>query len=116
MAFDSRPQRYHGPRYESALDGALAGRSHRVLTAVAVSAGRRTLFALSVSHVQVAAMSVREIEAYVAAGECFGKAGAYGIQGRFGAFVSHIDGSYTGIMGLPLHETARLLRQAGVKN
>jgi septum formation protein len=93
---------------------ALAGRSHRVLTAVAVSAGRKILFALNVSHVQVAAMSAQDVAAYVASGECFGKAGAYGIQGRFGAFVARIDGSYTGIMGLPLHETAQLLRRAGV--
>jgi septum formation protein len=94
--------------------GSLVGGSHRVLTAVAVGAGRKTLFALSTSHVQVAALSTKEIEAYIASGECFGKAGAYGIQGRFGAFVSRIDGSYTGIMGLPLHDTARLLRQAGL--
>jgi septum formation protein len=95
---------------------ALAGHSHRVLTAVAVavSAGRKTLFALNVSHVRVAPMSAREVAAYVAGGECFGKAGAYGIQGRFAAHVAHIEGSYTGIMGLPLYETARLLRQAGV--
>jgi septum formation protein len=93
---------------------ALAGRSHRVLTAVAVSAGRKTLFALSTSHVRVAAMSPHDVAAYVASDECFGKAGAYGIQGRFAAHVAYIDGSYTGIMGLPLHETAQLLRRAGL--
>jgi septum formation protein len=92
----------------------LAGHTHRVLTAVAVSAGQRTLTALSVSHVRVAAMSSRDVAAYVASGECFGKAGAYGIQGRFAAHVAQIDGSYTGIMGLPLYETVRLLRQAGL--
>jgi septum formation protein len=94
---------------------ALAGHTHRVLTAVVVSAGQRTFTALSVSHVRVAALSTREVAAYVATGEGFGKAGAYGIQGRFATHVQHIEGSYTGIMGLPLFETAQLLRQAGLK-
>ena len=92
----------------------LAGRTHRVLTAVAVSSGRRTLFALSVSRVHFAPVSASEIDAYIDSGEPFGKAGAYAIQGRAAAWISRIDGSYTGIMGLPLHETARLLRQAHV--
>ena len=52
--------------------------------------------------------------ALIAGGECFGKAGAYAIQGRAGAFVSHLSGSFTGVMGLPLHETARLLRGFGL--
>ena len=60
------------------------------------------------------AFDVAAIDAYVATGEPFGKAGAYGIQGRAAAFVSRIDGSYTGVMGLPLFETARLLREFGV--
>jgi septum formation protein len=93
---------------------ALSGRTHRVLTAVAVAVGRRTLFALNVSRVHVANVGVAEIEAYVASGEPVGKAGAYAIQGRAAAWIERIDGSYTGIMGLPLHETARLLRQAHV--
>jgi septum formation protein len=94
---------------------ALSGRTHRVLTAVAVSAGRRTLLALSVSRVHFAAIADAEIEAYVAGREPFGKAGAYAIQGRAAAWIERIDGSYTGIMGLPLHDTARLLRQAHVE-
>jgi septum formation protein len=93
---------------------ALSGRTHRVLTAVAVAVGRRTLFALNVSRVHFANVGVAEIEAYVASGEPVGKAGAYAIQGRAAAWIERIDGSYTGIMGLPLHETARLLRQAHV--
>lgn len=93
---------------------ALSGRTHRVLTAVAVAVGRRTLFALNVSRVHFANVGVAEIEAYVASGEPMGKAGAYAIQGRAAAWIERIDGSYTGIMGLPLHETARLLRQAHV--
>ena len=93
----------------------LAGRTHRVLTAVAVSSGRRTLFSLSASRVHFTAISATEIEAYIASGEPFGKAGAYAIQGRAAAWISRIDGSYTGIMGLPLHETARLLRQGHVE-
>ena len=97
-----------------AMLAALSGRTHRVLSAVAVAAGRRTLFALSISRVHFAAIAPAEIEAYVAGGEPFGKAGAYAIQGGAAAWITHIAGSYTGIMGLPLHDTARLLRQACV--
>ena len=93
---------------------ALAGHTHRVLTAVAVAAGRRNLFALNVSRVHFAALSAADINAYVAGSEPFGKAGAYAIQGGAAAWILRIDGSYTGIMGLPLHDTARLLRQARV--
>ena len=97
-----------------AMLASLSGRTHRVLTAVALSSGRRTLFAINVSRVHFAAIAGAEIEAYVASGEPFGKAGAYAIQGRAAAWITLIAGSYTGIMGLPLHDTARLLRQARV--
>ena len=88
----------------------LAGQSHRVLTAVAVASGNRRSLGVSVSKVTFAPMKVSEIKAYVATGEPFGKAGAYGIQGMAAAFISDIQGSYTGIMGLPLFETAELLK------
>jgi septum formation protein len=94
---------------------ALSGHTHRVLTAVALAANGQVLQALSVSHVRFAPMEEADIEAYVAGGEPFGKAGAYAIQGRIAAFVAHVEGSYSGIMGLPLHETAMLLRQAHVR-
>jgi len=68
---------------------------------------------LSVSDVTFAAMSPAQIQAYVASGEPMGKAGAYAIQGRAAAHIAHISGSYTGIMGLPVFETAGLLRQIG---
>ena len=90
----------------------LAGRTHRVLTAVALQVGARRLTALSVSRVTFAALSPAQIAAYVATGEPMGKAGAYGIQGRVAAHVQQLSGSYSGIMGLPLYETARLLRAA----
>ena len=93
----------------------LAGRTHRVLTAVAVQQGRRRHAALSVSRVRFAPMTRTQIARYAASGEPLGKAGAYGIQGAAAAFVEHIGGSYSGIMGLPLFETAALLRQAGLK-
>ena len=93
----------------------LAGRTHRVLTAVAVQQGRRRHAALSVSRVRFAPMTRTQIARYAASGEPLGKAGAYGIQGAAAAFVEHIGGSYSGIMGLPLFETATLLRQAGLK-
>ena len=92
----------------------MSGRTHRVLTAVALAAGRRTLFALNVSRVHFAAIGTEEIDAYIAGREPFGKAGAYAIQGGAASWIERIDGSYTGIMGLPLHDTARLLRQARV--
>ena len=92
----------------------LSSRGHRVLSAVALHDGRRVQAALSVSHVRFAALPRGAIDAYVAGGEPFGKAGAYAIQGSIAAWIAHIDGSYSGIMGLPLHETARLLRRAGV--
>jgi septum formation protein len=93
---------------------ALSGRTHRVLTAVAVHDGRRTRAALNVSHVRMARIPRAAIEAYVAGGEPYGKAGAYAIQGAIAAWIEHIDGSHSGIMGLPLHETALLLRAAGI--
>jgi septum formation protein len=94
--------------------GLLSGRTHRVITAVAVRAGRRERLATCVSHVRVAPLSGATIQAYVGTGEPFGKAGAYAIQGRFSAWIERIDGSHSGIMGLPLFETAQLLRWAGV--
>lgn len=93
----------------------LAGRCHRVLTALALHDGRRTHAALNVSHVRIAAMPPAAVQAYVDSGEPFGKAGAYAIQGQLAAWIDHIDGSHSGIMGLPLFETAMLLRRAGVR-
>ena len=93
----------------------LSGQEHRVLTAVAVQAGAQRFAALSVSHVRFAELDPVQIDAYVATGEPLGKAGAYGIQGPAAAFIAHISGSYSGIMGLPLYETAQLLRQAGLR-
>jgi septum formation protein len=94
---------------------ALSGHTHRVLTAVALAQGERTLFALSDSHVRFAPLPDEVVEAYVASGEPFGKAGGYAIQSRIAGWIAHIEGSYTGIMGLPLHETAQLLLQARVR-
>jgi septum formation protein len=92
---------------------ALAGRTHRVLTAVAVVRGRRIESRIQVSRVCFARMSAGQIAAYVASGEPRGKAGAYAIQGAIARFVKRIEGSHSGIMGLPLYETARLLREDG---
>ena len=89
----------------------LSGRSHRVLTAVAVGQGARVVQVLSVSQVRFVPMSAADIETYVASGEPMGKAGAYAVQGLAAAYIARISGSYSGIMGLPLHETAQALRQ-----
>ncbi|MEO8459220.1 MAG: Maf family protein [Dokdonella sp.] len=91
----------------------LAGRSHDVLSIVwCVTVGDEA-HAISRSTVAFAPLDDAAIRAYVATGEPFGKAGGYAIQGRAGAFVSHLDGSYSGVMGLPLYETAQLLRRFG---
>ena len=93
----------------------LSGHTHRVLTAVAVQAGRRRAEALSDSRVSFAPITAADIRAYVASGEPMGKAGAYAVQGRAAVHIRRMDGSYTGIMGLPLHETAGLLKAIGLR-
>ena len=92
----------------------LSGTRHRVLTAVAIQMESRLELVVSESLVTFAALSPERIAAYVQSGEPFDKAGAYGIQGRAGAFVERLEGSYSGVMGLPLYETANLLRLFGV--
>lgn len=92
---------------------AYAGRAHGVLTGVAVAWRGQVRAAVSASRVRFATMSEADIAAYVACREPFDKAGGYGIQGRAAMFVEHLSGSYSGVMGLPLFETAQLLRQAG---
>jgi septum formation protein len=89
----------------------LSGATHRVLTAVALQDGSKRREALSDSRVTFARMTPAQIRDYVASGEPMGKAGAYAVQGRAAAYISHISGSYSGIMGLPMHETALLLRE-----
>lgn len=95
----------------------LSGRSHRVLTAVALLESPHPAFAprcvLQASTVRFAAVDTDEIVRYVASGESQGKAGAYAIQSQAAAWIEHLDGSYSGVMGLPLHETAQLLRGIG---
>ncbi len=88
----------------------LAGRSHQVISVAWLVAAGREASAASVSQVRFAPLAEAEIAAYVATGEPFGKAGGYAIQGRGAALIEHLDGSYSGVMGLPLFETARLLR------
>ena len=94
----------------------LSGRTHEVLSAVALtsSANDKPLCLVQVSEVSFASLTVAQIEAYIASGEPFGKAGAYGIQGLASAFIPLIKGSYSGIMGLPIYETTQLLDRAQV--
>jgi septum formation protein len=93
----------------------LSGRQHDVITAVAVAFGDRFETAASMSKVWFRKLSSDEIRRYVATGEPLDKAGAYAIQGRGAAFVTRIEGSYSGIMGLPLAETSDLLSKFGVE-
>ena len=92
----------------------LSGTQHRVLCAVAVAFEDRLEMTVSESLVTFTVLDEARIAAYVQSGEPFDKAGAYAIQGRAGAFVSRLEGSYTGVMGLPLYETAELLRKFGI--
>jgi septum formation protein len=90
-----------------------AGRTHTVLTAVGATYQGQMQIALNESEVSFRALSEAEIAAYIASGEPFGKAGGYGIQGRAALFVERLAGSYSGVMGLPLFETALTLREVG---
>ena len=108
-------------KHAAQILGALSGQTHRVLTSVAMGtlskAGKplKTQQALSVSNVRFAHLTRTQIQNYVASGEPMGKAGAYAVQGRAAAYIEHISGSYSGIMGLPMFETAQLLREFGFK-
>ncbi len=99
--------------HAQAMLTALSGHTHRVLTAVAVQRGDERFTALSVSKVRFAPVNAAQIQAYADSGEPLGKAGAYAVQGRAAAFIAHISGSYSGIMGLPMFETTGLLRSIG---
>ena len=93
---------------------ALAGNTHQVMTAVSVGLGDVMLHTCSTSQVTFDNIRDEDIAAYVESGEPMGKAGSYAVQGRAAAFISHISGSYSGIMGLPLFETAQLLKKLKV--
>lgn len=98
----------------AAMLRALSGCAHWVISAVCCIDARQEQQAASVSEVVFAPLSDEEIKIFVATGEPFGKAGAYAIQGHAAAFIAHLSGSYSGVMGLPLHETAQLLRVFGI--
>ena len=93
----------------------LSGRTHHVITAVAVSHEKEAFAEIATSQVTFRALSPNEIDSYVATGEAVDKAGAYAIQGRAAAFSSRLEGSYSGVMGLPLFETAAILARIGVR-
>lgn len=92
----------------------LSGRTHQVMTSVALHHDDKTTQLTQISEVTLAQLSEKTMRAYCATTEPYDKAGGYGIQGMAAVFIKHIAGSYTGIMGLPLHETAQLLDQAGI--
>lgn len=94
---------------------ALSGRRHRVITAVVVRRGDRQWERVVETVVKVRPLSDADVNAYLQSGEWRGKAGAYGIQGRFGAHVTWLQGSFTGVVGLPLSETFGLLQAAGAR-
>lgn len=94
---------------------ALSGREHCVLTALALLHPQGIATALSVSEVRFRTLTSRDIQRYLESGEPFGKAGAYAIQGLGAIFIERLSGSYSGVMGLPLHETAKLLERIGIE-
>jgi len=100
-------------REAAAMLAALSGRLHEVLTALAVKSGPRMESAVSVSEVRFKTLSNEEIAGYVATGEWQDKAGAYGIQGHAARFAAELRGSFSGVVGLPLFETAQLLERIG---
>ncbi len=108
-------------KHASQILSTLSGQTHRVLTSVAMGVVTKTgvvrkqAQALSVSNVRFAPLTRSQIQSYVASGEPMGKAGAYAVQGRAAAYIEHLSGSYSGIMGLPMFETAQLLREFGFK-
>ncbi len=97
-----------------AMLGVLSGRVHDVHSAVALVGPGQEFEVVATSRVRFSQLTAQEIDAYIASAECMGKAGAYAIQGRAARFIEHIEGSYTGIMGLPLFETGVLLRRFGL--
>ena len=94
----------------AAMLGRLSGRTHRVISAVSLVSASREAQVASISEVRFGDLDRRTIDAYVAGGEWQGKAGAYAIQGEAQRFIAHLSGSHSGVMGLPLYETARLLQ------
>lgn len=93
----------------------LSGRTHQVLTAIALNLQGNVKHRLSITTVRFREINKREIQACIASGEAFDKAGAYAIQGMAAAFIVEISGSYSGVVGLPLFETAQLLEESGIK-
>lgn len=93
----------------------LSGKKHEVHTAVAVCFKDKVTVTLSTTHVAVMRLSADMISRYIASGEHRDKAGSYGIQGRAGAWIKHLEGSYSGVMGLPLFETVQLLNKVAAK-
>lgn len=92
----------------------LSGRTHQVFTAVCISFNEQSFSCVQTNDVEFKELSESEIDAYVASGIPLDKAGSYGIQGVGGVFIKHLSGSYTGVMGLPIYETAELLAKCGV--
>lgn len=114
VAVDGRILGKPADRREAAeMLASLSGRMHEVLTAVALKSGPRLESAVSISNVNFKALSKEEIARYVATGEWQDKAGAYGIQGQAARFVAELRGSFSGVVGLPLYETAQILERMG---
>lgn len=116
VALEGRVLGKPGDRREAAeMLAALSGRRHEVLSAVALTHDSKMECAVSVSQVDFKPLSAEEIRRYVATGECDDKAGGYAIQGRAAQFVRELRGSFSGVMGLPLYETAQLLERMGAE-
>lgn len=102
------------PDEASAMLRRLSGRTHDVISAVVLIRGEHMASRISITHVTMRVLNDTEIAAYCATGEPYDKAGGYAVQGRAAAFISNLEGSYTGVVGLPLFETVELLTEVGV--
>ena len=103
----------HDAEHAARMLRKMSGQTHQVMTAVALADSQYVLDCLVMTEVTFRALTDADIADYIASGEPFDKAGAYGIQGRAGMFVEHLSGSYSGVMGLPLYETGVLLKRFG---
>jgi len=102
------------PQHAKTMLGQLSGREHQVYSAIGLAFQQQIRLRLSVSMLRFREISQQEIDAYVAGGEIYDKAGAYAIQGKAAAFIIEMSGSYSGVVGLPLFETAQLLEETGI--
>lgn len=104
----------HNPQHAFEMLGLLSGREHQVISAVALVQGKKRKVFANINKVSVRDLTEQEKYSHCELGDSMDKAGGYGIQGKAAAFISHLEGSFSGVMGLPLYETSKLLSEFGI--